>query len=47
MKLERMFISIIMVIPECYFSIEHIALSLEKNGVSIKLGKPTDYKFCA
>ena len=32
---------IIMVIYECYFSIEHIALS-SKNGVNIELGKPTD-----
>ena len=32
---------IIMVIFKCYFSREHIALSL-KDGVNIEIGKPTD-----
>ena len=35
-------IIIIMDIFKCYFSREHIALSLKKTGVNIKLLKPTE-----
>ena len=35
---------IIMVIHKCFFSIEHIAPSLQKNGVNIEIGKTNRLK---